>query len=382
LYKNKKEETDMPKELRELLEQIQNKKEEARKLLAENKIEEAKKLKEEIVALQEKFDIAKELYEEQKQTIEDKEPLKPTVQVKENEVEAFVNHIRTRFRNAMSEGSNQDGGYTVPQDIQTRINEYRESKDALQNFITVEPVTTLSGSRVFKKRSQQTGFIEVPENGEIPEKATPQFTVLTYQVKKYAGFFRVTNELLKDSTEAIVNTLIRWIGDESRVTRNNLISAILNTQAKTAIPDIKGLKKVVNVQLDPAFRSTASIFVNQDAYNWLDTLQDNNGQFLLQPSLESPSGRQLFGLPVVIVSNKVMPSRVDSGTGAEFAPIIVGDLEEGIVLFDRQQTEIMSSDVAMDAFQTDVTLWRAIERMEVKMRDSEAFVFGEVQLPQ
>jgi HK97 family phage major capsid protein len=372
----------MPKELRELLEQINNKKEEARKLLAENKIEEAKKLKEEIVALQEKFDIAKELYEEGKAQIEDKKPLEPTVQVKENEVEVFVNHIRTRFRNAMSEGSNQDGGYTVPQDIQTRINEYRESKDALQNFITVEPVTTLSGSRVFKKRSQQTGFIEVPENGEIPEKATPQFTVLTYQVKKYAGFFRVTNELLKDSTEAIVNTLIRWIGDESRVTRNNLISAILNTQAKTAIPDIKGLKKVVNVQLDPAFRSTASIFVNQDAYNWLDTLQDNNGQFLLQPSLESPSGRQLFGLPVVIVSNKVMPSRVDSGTGAEFAPIIVGDLEEGIVLFDRQQTEIMSSDVAMDAFQTDVTLWRAIERMEVKMRDNEAFVFGEVQLPQ
>lgn len=32
----------MPKELRELLEQINNKKEEARKLLAENKIEEAK----------------------------------------------------------------------------------------------------------------------------------------------------------------------------------------------------------------------------------------------------------------------------------------------------------------------------------------------------
>ncbi|AEH46787.1 phage major capsid protein [Parageobacillus thermoglucosidasius] len=366
----------MPKELRELLEQIQNKKEEARKLLAENKIEEAKKLKEEIMALQEKFDIAKELYEEQKQTIEDKEPLKPTVQVKENEVEAFVNHIRTKFRNAMSEGSGQDGGYTVPQDIQTKINELRESKDALQNLILVEPVTTLSGSRVFKKRSQQTGFVEIPENGEIPEKATPQFTVLQYQVKKYAGFFRVTNELLKDSTEAIVNTLIRWIGDESRVTRNKLILSMLGSKAKTAIANVDDIKAVLNVQLDPVFRYTSSVITNQDGFNWLDTQKDANGNYLLQPSVSSPTGKQLFGVPVVMVSNKVLPSDTTNGK----APIIIGDLQEGVVMFDRQTTEIMSSDVAMDAFQTDVTLWRAIEREEVKLRDDEAFVYGEVTL--
>jgi HK97 family phage major capsid protein len=367
----------MPKELRELLEQINNKKEEARKLLAENKIEEAKKLKEEIVALQEKFDIAKELYEEGKAKIEDKKPLEPTVQVKENEVEAFVNHIRTRFRNAMKEGTGEDGGYTVPQDIQTKINELRESKDALQNLITVEPVTTLSGSRVFKKRSQQTGFVEVPEGGTITEKATPQFTVLQYQVKKYAGFFRVTNELLKDSTEAIVNTLIRWIGDESRVTRNKLILSVLNSKAKTAIADVDDIKAALNVQLDPVFRYTSSVITNQDGFNWLDTQKDANGNYLLQPSVSSPTGKQLFGVPVVVVSNKDLPSDTTSGTKA---PIIIGDLKEAIVMFDRQKVEVMSSDVAMDAFETDATLWRAIEREEVKMRDDEAFIFGQVTL--
>jgi HK97 family phage major capsid protein len=367
----------MNKELRELLEQINNKKEEARKLLTENKIEEAKKLKEEIVALQEKFDIAKDLYEEQKEKMENKKPLKATVQVKENEVETFVNHVRTKFRNAMSEGSGQDGGYTVPQDIQTKINELRESKDALQNLITVEPVTTLSGSRVFKKRSQQTGFVEVPEGGTIAEKATPQFTQLTYQVKKYAGFFRVTNELLRDSTEAIVNTLTRWIGDESRVTRNQLILSVLGTKAKTAIADVDDIKAALNVQLDPVFRYTSSVITNQDGFNWLDTLKDSNGNYLLQPSVSSPTGKQLFGVPIVMVSNKDLPSDTTSGVKA---PIIIGDLKEGIVMFDRQKTEIMSSDVAMDAFETDATLWRAIEREEVKMRDDEAFIFGEVTL--
>jgi len=367
----------MPKELRELLEQINNKKEDARKLLAENKIEEAKKLKEEIVALQEKFDIAKDLYEQEKENIENKEPLKSTVQVKENEVEVFVNHIRTKFRNAMSEGSGQDGGYTVPQDIQTRINELRERKDALQNLITLEPVTTLTGSRVFKKRSQQTGFVEVQEGGTISEKATPQFTVLNYSVKKYAGFFRVTNELLKDSNEAIVNTLVRWIGDESRVTRNKLILSVLGTKAKTAIADADDIKAALNIQLDPVFRYTSSIVTNQDGFNWLDTLKDANGNYLLQPSVSSPTGKQLFGVPIVMVSNKDLPSDTTTGTKA---PIIIGDLKESIVMFERQGTEILSSNVAMDAFETDVTLWRAIEREEVKIRDNEAFIYGEVTL--
>jgi hypothetical protein len=49
-------------------------------------------------------------------------------------------------------------------------------------------------------------------------------------------------------------------------------------------------------------------------------------------------------------------------------------------MFDREKVEVMSSDVAMDAFETDATLWRAIEREEVKMRDDEAFIFGQVTL--
>jgi HK97 family phage major capsid protein len=362
----------MNKELRELLEQINNKKEEARKLLAENKIEEVKKLKEEIVALQEKFNIAKDLYEQEKEKMENKEPATKTV----DSVKALAEAARAKFKNAMSEGSQADGGYTVPQDIQTRINELRESKDALQRLVTVEPVNTLSGSRVFKARAQQTGFVKVDENGAIPEKATPQFTNLTYQVEKYAGFMKVTNELLKDSDQAIVDTIVRWIGDESRVTRNKLVLAELGKKAKTAIANVDDIKDIINVQLDPAFRNTSVIVTNQDGFNWLDKLKDNDGNYLLQPSVSSPTGKQLFGLPIQVISNKDLPS----DTTDNKAPMIIGDLKEAIVLFDRQQTDIMASDVAGDAYLTDVTLFRAIERFVVKTRDAEAFVYGEVAL--
>lgn len=364
----------MNKELRELLEQISNKKKEAKGLLDSGKFEEAKALRDEMLALQNKFDVAKDLYEQEKEKIEDKEPSGQEVK---NQKKEFVNAVRSKFKNAMSEGSSADGGYTVPQDIQTRINELRESKDALQNFITVEPVGTLSGSRTFKKRSQQTGFAEVLEDGTIAEKATPQFTNLPYSVKKYAGFFKVTNELLKDSDQAIENTLVNWIGDDSRITRNNLILAVLNSKAKTAIASADDIKHAFNVQLDPAFHNTAILLTNQDGFNYLDTLKDQNGNYLLQPSVSSPTGKKFGSMDVVMVSNKNLPSDTTAGTKA---PIIIGDLKEAVVLFDREELSIKASDVAGDAFTTDNTLFRAIEREEVKLRDEEAFVYGQVAI--
>jgi len=364
----------MNKELLELLAQIDAKKAEAKNLLVENKIEEAKASKKELEDLQAKFDIAKDLYDEEKTKIENK---KLENKPENDEKKTFINGVRTKFKNAMSEGTNADGGYTVPQDIQTKINELRQSKDALQTLITVEPVSTLSGSRVFKARSQQTGFAEVAENGTITEKSTPQFTNLPYSVKKYAGFFKVTNELFKDSDQAIESTLVNWIGNESRVTRNKLILAELAKKSKTAIADVDDVKDTLNVTLDPAFRYTSSIVTNQDGFNWLDKQKDTDGNYLLQPSVTSPTGKQLFGVPVVMVSNKDLPNDTTSGVKA---PFIIGDLKEAVVMFDRETLSIVSSNTAMDAFETDVTLWRAIEREQVLTRDAEAFVYGQVTI--
>ena len=370
----------MNKQLRELLETIENKKAEAKQLLNDGKVDEAKTLRDEVLNLQNKFEIAKDLYEEEKVTvienIVENKVVDTQTTTNENKKE-FINAVRSKFKNAMSEGSNADGGYAVPQDIQTKINELRDSKDALQNYITVEPVGTNSGSRTFKARSQQTGFTEVAENGDITAQATPQFTNLPYSVKKYAGFFKVTNELLKDSDQAIENTLVRWIGDESRITRNKLILAALNTKAKTAIASVDDVKYAFNVQLDPAFHNSSILLTNQDGFNWLDSQKDSQGNYLLQPSISSPTGKKLGAMDVVMVSNKNLPTDTTAGNKA---PIIIGDLKEAVVMFDREELSIKASDTAGDAFTTDNTLFRAIEREEVKLRDAEAFVYGQVTI--
>lgn len=361
----------MDKKLLEMLNAIGEKKNEAKGYLNENKMEEARAAKKELEELQEKFNLAKELYDSEKETIVNK-VVEPKAEVSEKK--NFINAVRSRFKNGMAEGVAADGGYTVPQDIQTKINELRQTKDALQNLVTVEPVATLSGSRVFKTRSQQTGFTEVSEGGTIAEKETPKFSNLTYTIKKYAGFFKVTNELLKDSDQAIETTLINWIGNDSRVTRNKLILTELDKKAKTAIATTDDIKDTLNVTLDPAFRYTAQIVTNQDGFNWLDKQKDKDGNYLLQPSVTAPTGKQLFGVDIAMISNK------DLATAENKAPFIIGDLKEAVVLFDREQLSIATSDTAGDAFTTDVTLFRAIEREEVKTKDAEAFVYGQIDL--
>ena len=374
----------MPKELRELLDQINAKKTEVKNFVAENKIEEAKASKEELKSLQDKFDVLYDLYEEEKENNEEAIKNKAKENNKENSIAEFANAARNGFRvnNKMTIGSKPDGGYTVPEDILTAINTYRESKKSLKDLVTVEKVTTSKGSRTFKKRAQQNGFTKVGEGGKIGKGATPQFERLNYEIEKYAGYFPVTNELLADSDANITNTLIQWIGDESRVTANKLILNVIKTKAETKLEGLNGIKKALNVTLGSAFKATSKIITNDDGLQYLDTLKDGNGRYILQADPITPMSMWLCAgatkVPVEVIPNLDMPS-----TGNK-APFIIGDLKEGIVFWDRQLMSIKMSDIAsigdLNAFEEDLTLFRAIEREVVTKKDEQAFVNGYIDI--
>ncbi len=374
----------MPKELRELLDQINAKKTEVKNFVAENKIEEAKASKEELKSLQDKFDVLYDLYEEEKENNEEAIKNKAKENNKENSIAEFANAARNGFRvnNKMTIGSKLDGGYTVPEDILTSINTYRESKKSLKDLVTVEKVTTSKGSRTFKKRAQQNGFTKVGEGGKIGKGATPQFERLNYEIEKYAGYFPVTNELLADSDANITNTLIQWIGDESRITANKLILNVIKTKAETKLEGLNGIKKVLNVTLGSAFKATSKIITNDDGLQYLDTLKDGNGRYILQADPITPMSMWLCAgatkVPVEVIPNSDMPS-----TGNK-APFIIGDLKEGIVFWDRQLMSIKMSDIAsigdLNAFEEDLTLFRAIEREVVTKKDEQAFVNGYIDI--
>lgn len=380
----------MNKELLELLDSINAKKEDVRKLVSEGKLEEAKAAKEELKALQDKFDLLKDLEDEELEGMQQKaQEGKAKKADAEDSVKAFAAAARNGFRvqNSMNEGSAADGGYTVPEDIQTRINTYREARSSLIDLVDVETVTTNKGSRTFKKRAQQTGFSKVGEGGKISQKATPQFERMDYEIFKYAGWFPVTNELLEDSDAAITSVLTEWIGNESRVTRNQIIRDAINTIEKTAMEGLDDIKYALNVTLGAAFKSTSKIVTNDDGLQYLDTLKDQDGKYLLQPNPANPMQMRLCAgatiVEVKVYPNADLPSDT-SVAGQRTIPMIVGDLKEAIKFFDRKHLTIVSSNIAqageLNAFEEDLTLFRAIEREDCKVKDAAAVVNGTITI--
>ena len=373
----------MNKKLLELLDKINDKKGEVRSLVDQGKIEEAKTAKEELKKLQDEFDILKDLEDTGAGDFEDHANKGKKLNKTKDSVKEFADAARKGFRNSMNEGTVADGGYTVPEDIQTKINERRTAKASLIDLVDVENVTTNKGSRTFKKRAQQTGFTKIGEGGKILAGSTPQFERMNYEIAKYAGYFPVTNELLEDSDANITDTLVTWIGDESRVTRNKIILGVINQKTKTTIKSLDDVKKVLNVTLGQAFKQTACIVTNDDGLQWLDTLKNDKGEYLLQPSPADPMKMVLCAgattVPVKVIPNDDMPS--DTTTkGTTKIPVIIGDLKEGIKFFDRKQLTLITSNIAvageLNAFEEDLTLFRAIEREDCKTKDDAAFVNG------
>ena len=382
----------MSKELREMLNTLAQKKAEAKALIAENKVEEAKVAVAEIKELQAKADMLAEIEEDEEDETEEKiqnKQMKPVENKKgEGILNAFVNALRTvipgnklsstdrEILNQMSEGVPADGGLTVPQDIQTQIKELRRSEDALENLVHVEPVTTLSGSRVIEKNADVVPFDNVDEAAQFPDAATPQFENVEYKVKKKGGILKVTRELLQDTSENIIAYLRRWIAKKAKVTRNMMILSELDTtfgSKKVAVADLDALKKVFNVTLDPAIAISSVVLTNQDGFNWLDTLKDTDGKYVLQPNPVDATKRLLFGkYPVHVASNKTLK------TSTNKAPIYCGDFKQAITIFDRETLSIEMSDQAGDLWSKDLTGIKVRERLDIKSIDKDAVVKCEV----
>lgn len=381
----------MNKKMRELLAKIEEKRALAKGYTeGEDKdLDKAKKILDEIDKLQKEYEVEKRLFEAEKETsklsdddaakvekeIEAKKDITDKKVKEENSIEKFAKQIRN-IAKGLNEGTPADGGYTVPEDISTMVEERREAKASLIDLVSVENVTTNKGSRTFKKRSQQTGFTKVGEGGKITKNSTPKFERIEYEISKYAGYLPITNELLEDTDTNIVNTIVEWLGDESRVTRNNIILSLIKTKSETKLNGLDDIKKVLNVTLGSAFKSTSVIVTNDDGLQYLDTLKDTEGHYLLQPNPANPMQLRLAAgavtVPITVISNSDLPT--DSGK----IPFIIGDLKEGIRFFDRKQMTLNTSNVAsigeLNAFEEDLTLFRGIEREDCKIRDDQAFV--------
>ena len=382
----------MSKEMRELLNKINAKKAEIKALVADGKIEDAASAKEELKKLQASFDILADLEDDEAQQAQ-QQAAEGNAQTAGNEknglakqIKAFTNAIKAAWKktevtpedreilNAMSEGSDEDGGLTVPKDIKTQIKELRRSEDALENLVNVERVTTKSGTRVIEREADQTPFDNVEEAAEFPEVSTPQFDSIDYKVKKKGGILKVAQELLSDTAENIMGYLKKWIAKKSKATRNFMIIAKIKeicAGLEVPVTGLDSLKDIFNIMLDPAIALGSVVVTNQSGFNFLDKLKDEKGNYILQKDPTQATKRLLFGeYPVIRLSNKTLQNVNGK------APIICGDLKEAITIFDRETLTIDISNLAAGMWEKDQTGIKVRERLDIQTVDADAVVMG------
>lgn len=262
----------------------------------------------------------------------------------------------------------EDGGFLVPVDLQTRINELRRQMVSLRALVRVEPVTTLTGYRVLDTAPTK-GFTALEEMGQIPTDDQPAFSRYEYKVKDYGLIIPISNDLLADNDAGLLEYLARWMAKKAVLTENALILNLLATAQATTVKtgqELAAIKKALNVTLDPDIALNAVILANQTAYDLLDNLVDGNGRPLLQPDVTGGSGQQLKGRPIQVVANRLL---ADSENGS---PVYIGDFAEAITIFDRQVMEFTTTNVGGSAWRTNSTEGRAIMRLDVQQVDKDA----------
>ena len=266
-----------------------------------------------------------------------------------------------------------DGGFLVPEDIDHQIRELQRELNPLRQFFETEPVTTNSGWRV-KDNAPTDGFTAVNETAAVPRDSQPSFGKVTYTLTKYGLILPVSNELASDEVANLFAYISRWAAKKETITENTLLLAALATAtavttAIAANSEIKGIKHALNVDLDPAIGRNAIFLTNQDGFDILDGLEDEQGRPLMQWNPTEDTPRFLHGHRVAVVSNAVLAST--TGTGAA-APLYIGDARQFATLFERAAMEVLSTNIGGNAFNNDTTEIRFIKRMGVSKFDTDA----------
>ncbi len=390
----------MTRKMRNLLNKKEEKRKKALELIEERKLDEARTLKDEIKDIDSEIELLRDLEEDEEVRSDDpglesrkiESGKKEERSLEERYSDVYAKVLRNRKisseemdlieeyeseNRSLTEKVDADGGVLVPVDQRTAINEFKRSSDDLTQYVNVETVTTLSGTRVVENLAEMTPFEDLDGNDEIKETDNPKFKTISYTVKQKYGILPISNTLLKAGDKTLKKYVNKWIGKKARITCNADIITVLNTLTKVALTDFDAIKKVFNVTIDAALADTTKAYTNQDGFHKLDTMKDSDGKYILQPDPKDSTKRVLKGRPLVVLSNKTLKT---TGTTTKKAPVIIGDLNEAVTFFEFENYELKTTDVGGNAFNRNTTDMRVIIGMDTTLVDGDAAVYGEITI--
>ena len=345
--------------MEELKDKIETLRAEALEALENDDVELAKAKKEEIEKLKkqlEELEVEEEKSEEKEevQEMEERSILKnddfniEVPEVTSEEVRAFEAYLQGEKRDIAGGSIKTDSGFVViPEEIVTDILKLKEFEFNLDQFVTVKKVSNGTGKYPVVRQSAVAALPVVEELAENPELAVKPFFELAYDIKTHRGYFRISREAIEDSKINVLGELKVWLARTIAATRNAAIIDVLKNGGAgedgpttklvaETVTDVDGIKDAINLNIQPNYEHNVAI-VSQTAFATLDKLKDSNGNYLMQADIKEATSKRLLGARVV-----VLPDEMLGADGAN--TIIVGNLKDAIVLFDRSQYQAQWTD--------------------------------------
>lgn len=255
----------------------------------------------------------------------------------DTEVRGFLNYVRSHNPKmdlrALPEGvKSTDVGAIIPQDIVTKTKMLPETVVDLRNLVQTVKVSTPTGKYPILK-STEAVMHTVAELEANPDLDKPQFENVLYDVDTYRGQIPVSRESLDDSDEDLGALIARHIQRITLNTANAEIVKNLKTATAKTVKNLDEIKTIINTEFDPAYN--LQFVVSQSFYNEVDLMKDNEGRYLLQPSITAQSGKSLLGLNVTVLSDKLL-----AGEAPNKKVAFLGDPAGFTSFFDRNEMAV------------------------------------------
>jgi len=283
---------------------------------------------------------------------------------------------------ALSEGTDSEGGYLVPDEFRAQVLDIAKDVGYLRKYGVVLPMTgdTLKIPKIASKPSVSW----VAESGVIGT-SEPSFGILTLTAKKAGVIVPVTQELFQDSKVPVDTLLAKLFAEafaEAEDTQGftgdgTVFTGVLNASGVNTVTMGAGDTAFTNVTADdlinliaavPSKVANKSMFVmHRTVFAYIKTLKDGSGNYLF-----SPADKTIWGYPVLTLD--VMPSLSDSGANKPF--IIFGDISY-IYMGDKGQMSVAIADQAVvggqSMFERFSLAIRAVERVAIGIAMDNAF---------
>jgi HK97 family phage major capsid protein len=299
-----------------------------------------------------------------------------------------VNALRSLESKALSVGSDPDGGYLVPEDVERTINRSLRNVSPIRAISSVRQV---SGS-VFKKPYAVSGLATgwVAEAAVRPQTATPTLSELSFPTMELYAMPAATAALLDDSAVDIE----AWIADEVRIifaeqegtafvtgdgvnkpkgfltypkvanaswTWGN--SGYLVTGAAGAFPAANASDKLIDLvyALRAPYRANANFVMNRSVQSAVRKLKDAQGNYLWMPAQKPGEQPTLMGY--AIAETEDMPD-----IAADAYALAFGDFNRGYLVVDRVGIRILRDPYSSKPY----VLFYTTKRVGGGMQDFDA----------